>query len=147
MRLIPLVVLALLFGLTSKQVQVWTSERALWENAVAVSPRAPGPRLALGRSFQHLHLFNEAAAQYAEAYQDSVDTADEPIYLFALQVNTAKMLYDQGQQEEAVALLARVSSNDLGQKQAADLIRASMLHKMGASCVVLKLMRLPCADL
>lgn len=50
--------------LTFQQTHVWTSEKALWANAVKFSPLKPRPHINLGRAFELDHDQANAEDQY-----------------------------------------------------------------------------------
>jgi len=58
---------------TGTRVQTWTSERALWQAALTVSPASPRPWLNLGREYHLTGRRDLAQWYYAQGERASLD--------------------------------------------------------------------------
>jgi Tfp pilus assembly protein PilF len=59
--------LALALGLTVRQLPVWSSNVALWEQAASVNRVSPRPAFNLALAYQHAGQLELASAWYVEA--------------------------------------------------------------------------------
>lgn len=75
-RIATAVAVAVLWtGLTSQRVALWTSERALWANAVAHAPLKPRPWVNLGKQY----ALEGADRLAADAYETGIRLTQAPL--------------------------------------------------------------------
>jgi Flp pilus assembly protein TadD len=111
-------ILAVCAVLTFSHAKTWRTERDVWENAVSISPLAPGAHLGLGLAYQRLGDFSRAEYEYDEVIDLSRGTEAEPIYIFSVGVNLAKILKLSGKMGLREALLDHLADQFPEQRQA-----------------------------
>jgi tetratricopeptide (TPR) repeat protein len=100
-------VLAACLVLTWNQISYWSSNRALWEHAIAATARNPLAHYSLGNLFNEMGRPEAARDEYRKAVEE------DPGFVSA-HLNLGVVLQSLGQKEEALAEFAKASELDPG---------------------------------
>ena len=132
--------------LTLRQAFVWSTERSLWARAVEVSPLAPGPHLALGRAYQHLHRFEDASREYLIALDLAGVSNETRQYRFAIGTNMAKLMAENHQADKAMVILDSLTEQYPESAGFLMNLKVILLLHSGMNCRMIRLLQLPCVN-
>jgi len=120
--------------LTWQQAGVWRTSESLWTNVVSVSPLKPAPHLALGLEYQAQHRYKEAKEQYAKAFSMSDGWKDAKGLKYAVGLNLAYIIADEGRTQDAFKLLKSLEEPFPQSLQFTKIAEMNVLKKAGMPC-------------